>query len=133
MLKFRFARPWLKDAWIFNWTKKGREQKEALKVLHEFTTNIIKQRRQYHEKTNYIYLDISCKEKTSDSDDNGNENQKKRLALLDLLILAAKKDVASIDDEGIQEEVDTFVFTVIIIINIPQKQITKELIFFFFK
>lgn len=66
-------------------------------MLHGFTNNIIKRR----------------EDNFSEDDLNKNfGNSKKRLAMLDLLISGKHKGL--IDDAGIQEEVDTFTFEVLI-------------------
>ncbi|KAF7990400.1 hypothetical protein HCN44_000205 [Aphidius gifuensis] len=75
-------------------------------ILHGFTASIIKQRKEYHNETESKYLNI----KSTQEDDNeeAGKCKRKKLALLDSL-LAASKNNQAIDDDGIQEEVDTFV------------------------
>ncbi|XP_014206462.1 cytochrome P450 4C1-like [Copidosoma floridanum] len=110
ILVYRFTRPYLYPHWIFNNTQKGRQQKKLLKVLHEFTTQIINERKDYHDKTNEEFL----KELISDDSNQQLVNEevhgirKRRLAMLDLMIAAYKH--GQIDDPGIREEVDTFTF-----------------------
>mgnify|MGYP005983733957 FL=1 len=65
-----------------------------IKILHDFSGNIIKEREK--EMTVETY------------------SKKKRLAMLDLL-LSAKNQGADIDNEGIREEVDTFMFEVLLL------------------
>ncbi|KAK0082046.1 hypothetical protein PV326_007366, partial [Microctonus aethiopoides] len=108
---YRAVRPWLKNNWIFSLTPKGRDQSKALKILHEFTTKIIKERKQYHDDTNGKYLDdfSMSTPRSSATESNDKIVKKKRLAFLDLLIAASKRGLG-LDDRGIREEVDTFVF-----------------------
>lgn len=47
----------------------------------------------------------------TESEDHVFKSNKKRLTMLDLLI-QIKQKTADIDDEGIREEVDTFIFEV---------------------
>lgn len=104
---YRAPRPWYHIDWLFNLSPRGRIQKKCLKVLHDFTTKIIKERRRYHEKlSNGIENKNSMK--NGDLEDNIG-GRKKRMAMLDIL-LTSEKENGDIDDEGIREEVDTFVF-----------------------
>ena len=64
---------------------------------------VIRERQQYHEETGGIYLQQS-------EAPNDNLTSKKRHAMLDLLIAAMKEGL--IDESGIREEVDTFIFEV---------------------
>ncbi|KAF5306534.1 hypothetical protein FQA39_LY08856 [Lamprigera yunnana] len=64
------------------------QYKRLIGILRKFSNNIIKKRKQQFQKDNV---------------------KRKRMALLDLLILAQEND-QNIDDEGIREEVDTFIF-----------------------
>nr|UEN71156.1 cytochrome P450 4AV17 [Meteorus pulchricornis] len=107
---YRSVRPWLKNNWIFSLTSKGRDQLNALKILHGFTTKIIKEREQYHAETNGKYLeDFSVAMPSSSQPQTLDNKKKRRLAFLDLLIAASKRGLG-LDDQGIREEVDTFVF-----------------------
>ncbi|KAI4475003.1 hypothetical protein M0804_014559 [Polistes exclamans] len=100
---------------IFAFTQLGRLQKEALKTLHSFSRNIIAERKRFHKETNGKYLQIYENIEKNDVFDKGQDKDyenmpyKKRLSLLDLLIAASWKD-NQIDEEGIREEVDTFMF-----------------------
>lgn len=88
-LTYRLSRPWLYNPNIFyNLTKLGKITKQSIKILHDFSRNVIKQKTKNFEA-----------------------KEGKRMAMLDLL-LTAKNRGAEIDDEGIAEEVDTFMFEV---------------------
>lgn len=104
MLVYRFIRFWLHPPFLFNLTPKAREQNKILKHLHQFTTNVIKERR----KGRVLSGDKFVAEDHIKDDDT--INKKKRLAMLDLL-LSAEAD-GNIDENGIREEVDTFMFEV---------------------
>ncbi|XP_076756466.1 cytochrome P450 4C1-like [Xylocopa sonorina] len=105
---YRFTRPWFYNDIVFNLCPPGWRQSRLLKILHGFTNKIIDERKQYHEETNNRYIigfdDNSCQE-------NGNveiAHSKRRLAMLDLLIAAHRTN--QIDDAGIRDEVETFMF-----------------------
>ncbi|XP_053613678.1 cytochrome P450 4C1-like isoform X1 [Plodia interpunctella] len=88
---------------IYNLSSLGREQKECLDTVRNFTEKVIEDRKRYikdHEGTD--------SEEVKAEDDTFMTKKKKKVAMLDLLILA-KKD-GHIDDVGIQEEVETFMF-----------------------
>ncbi|XP_008543199.1 cytochrome P450 4C1 [Microplitis demolitor] len=109
IIYYRSFRPWLMNNWIFGLTAKGREHAESLKVLHDFANKIIKDRKEYHEQTGGKYLnDFMITGGNTSSQSNGS-TKRKRLAFLDLLIAASKQGLG-IDDQGMREEVDTFVF-----------------------
>lgn len=78
-----------------------RTEIEALKDLHAFTYSVIKDRKLFLKKNREI-LNI-------DSEDV-ETSKKGRLAMLDLLI--QNQEEGFIDDQGIREEVDTFMFRV---------------------
>lgn len=103
-LVYRLVRPWLYYYPLFALTWQGYRQRQLLKILHGFTRKIIEERKQYHEETGGKYLNDLDEGSSRDSD----AVSRKRLAMLDLLIAASKKNL--IDDEGIREEVDTFMF-----------------------
>ncbi|XP_014610539.1 PREDICTED: cytochrome P450 4C1-like isoform X2 [Polistes canadensis] len=112
---YRFTRPWCYYDIIFRLTSHGRLQKEALKTLHSFSRNIIAERKRFHKETNGKYLQINenieeddASYKDPEKDDEYSQS-KERLSMLDLLIAASWKD-NQIDEEGIREEVDTFMF-----------------------
>lgn len=98
----RIARSWLAFDTIFNLTKEGRRQKEVLNVIHNFPKRIIEDRRMFIEKHGF-------KVPTDDLDEEDVVGPiKRRMAMLDLLLSAEKEGM--IDVDGIQEEVDTFMF-----------------------
>uniref|UniRef100_UPI003AFB3D4F cytochrome P450 4C1-like n=1 Tax=Danaus plexippus TaxID=13037 RepID=UPI003AFB3D4F len=99
----RFINIYLHPDFIFNLSFLGRKQKQHLSVIHNFTKNVIKNRRKL--------LDIDNISETKVAQAAGNISnvfKKKKAAMLDLLLLAEKEDL--IDGDGIQEEVDTFMF-----------------------
>ncbi|XP_058796311.1 cytochrome P450 4C1-like [Phymastichus coffea] len=108
---YRSIYPWFGPESIFRMTQRGREYKQALNTLHSFTKKIIQERKEFHDNTNGYFLEefASDGSKKSLTDDIYHGYRKKRLAMLDLLI-AAQRDNQQIDDQGIQEEVDTFTF-----------------------
>ncbi|KAI4477381.1 hypothetical protein M0804_012767 [Polistes exclamans] len=112
---YRFTRPWCYYDIIFRLTSHGRLQNEALKTLHSFSRNIIAERKRFHKETNGKYLQINENIEEDDASNKDPEKDdeyipyKKILSLLDLLIAASWND-NQIDEEGIREEVDTFMF-----------------------
>ncbi|XP_043496504.1 cytochrome P450 4C1-like [Polistes fuscatus] len=105
---YRLVRPWYMNDTIFALTSHGRLQKKVLKTLHGFSRSIIAERKRFHKQTNGKYLQIY---ENIEEDDIFNKDlqSKKRLSMLDLLIASSWKD-NQIDEEGIREEVDTFMF-----------------------
>ncbi|XP_020289593.1 cytochrome P450 4C1-like isoform X4 [Pseudomyrmex gracilis] len=105
----RLQSPWLYPEWSFALSPTGRQQAKTLKILHGFTEKVIKERKLYHERTQYQYLksiETGISTKTDDVEVIG--IRKKRLAMLDLLIAASREN--NITDLDIREEVDTFMF-----------------------
>nr|CAX94850.1 CYP4M25 protein [Cnaphalocrocis medinalis] len=83
----------------FNLSSLGRKQKKHLKTVHYFTKKVIEERKKLVTETNI----------TETEDESVYMFKKKRrTAMLDLLI-AAQRD-GLIDQAGVQEEVDTFMF-----------------------
>lgn len=97
---YRFTSLWLYPPIIFAWSKVAKIQNLALKDLHGFTRKIIRERREYR-KENPV--------NTIEAEDEI-YGKKTRLAMLDLLLEQEK--LGRIDEEGIREEVDTFMFEV---------------------
>jgi len=107
IIVYRIMRPWFTSNMIFGLSPMGRKHAKNLKVLHNFTERIIAERKQYHEKTGGQYL--KSFEDDAETDDKEMLGiKKKRLAMLDLLILESHNN--GINDLDIREEVDTFMF-----------------------
>ncbi|XP_049313400.1 cytochrome P450 4d8 [Bactrocera dorsalis] len=80
------------------------QQMRHIKTLHKFTTNMIKQRREALERNRNVAP--LTEDLTEDSHFVGN---KKRMALLDMLLQSTIDD-QPLSDDDIREEVDTFMF-----------------------
>nr|KAF7437726.1 hypothetical protein H0235_000117 [Vespula pensylvanica] len=112
---YRMVRPWYYFDTVFALSSNGRLQKKLLKTMHDFSKNIIAERKRFHEQTNGKFLqnleNMEENDIFSEGFDKNDKNSlfKKRLAMLDLLIATSVKD-NEIDEEGIREEVDTFMF-----------------------
>ena len=94
---------------FFNWfdfifyrREAGKKYKESLKIVHEFTRNIIKDRK------NEMIQNKKTGENAAQEDET--LGIKKRKAFLDYLLEENLKDENKIDVKGIEEEVDTFMF-----------------------
>lgn len=90
IIVYRVARPWLFLDIVYKQTCAYRLEKKLEKILHGFSMSVIKNRQENFKS---------------------NTESKKKLAMLDLL-LTAKNNGEFIDDIGIREEVDTFMFEV---------------------
>ncbi|KAL6419106.1 hypothetical protein ACFW04_011568 [Cataglyphis niger] len=109
LMVYRTFKPWYYNDLIFALSPQGRKQKKILKILHGFTEKIIAERRLYHERTNYRYLEnLENDKETEINDAEVFGIKKKRLAMLDLLIAVSRDNLLS--DLDIREEVDTFMF-----------------------
>lgn len=104
----RAIRPWLYYDFIYNRSSLGKKQNSFLKQLHRFTREVIRNREENFKISDVENLE---NEPVTDGDLYSLTKRKKRLAMLDLLI-SAKNKGEFIDDEGIEEEVDTFMFEV---------------------
>lgn len=87
---YRMVRPWLYHPFLYKLSSAGRRNVETIEILHDFSSNIIKERYKLFEENKIIYTD------------------KKRLALLDLMI-KARNNGAAMDDVAMREEIDTFI------------------------
>nr|QGW08832.1 cytochrome P450 [Sitobion avenae]QRY28575.1 cytochrome P450 CYP4CJ1 [Sitobion avenae] len=87
---------WYWNEIVFNLSSIGREFRKSLKLLHDFTENVIRERRKILE---------NVEKKKPD------ENGKKRIySFLDLLVGISKENPGAMTDKDIREEVDTFLF-----------------------
>ncbi|XP_069360403.1 cytochrome P450 4C1-like isoform X2 [Maniola hyperantus] len=101
-LLYRSTRVWLHPESLFNLSQIGRAQKKTLDLITSFRNCVIDQRRQ-----NVNFKDLYTKT-MNENDDEFFVNDKRRLAMLDILLNAEQQGV--MDSEGINEEVDTFMF-----------------------
>uniref|UniRef100_A0A1B0AJY5 Cytochrome P450 n=1 Tax=Glossina pallidipes TaxID=7398 RepID=A0A1B0AJY5_GLOPL len=100
----RFVKVWLRINWIFRLLAPHdyRRLKESVRLMHDFTEKIIMERR----KT----LQENLKKESSAALNQVDElGQKKRMALLDVLLQSTENGVG-LSNEDIREEVDTFMF-----------------------
>ncbi|XP_032666496.1 cytochrome P450 4C1-like [Odontomachus brunneus] len=106
---YRLMNPWFTNDTLFALSPEGRKHKKTVQNLHGFTEKIIAERKAYHKLTNDKYLyNIINKDAMETDNAEIDTTQKKRLAMLDLLILASRENHLS--DLDIREEVDTFMF-----------------------
>ena len=98
----RALNPWYWYDFIFDRTQLGKKQAKNVQILHDFTMNIIKTRKSEMIKNN-VLNNISNEEINL-------YGIKQKKAFLDYLLEENIKDENVIDEQGIQEEVDTFMF-----------------------
>ncbi|KAJ8944498.1 hypothetical protein NQ318_011756, partial [Aromia moschata] len=98
LLYFRIVRPWFYFTYPYYLSPTGFKEKSLVKTLHKFTNSVIREK-----SKNFKKLEVTANEEF-------NYEQRKKLAMLDLL-LNAKMD-GLIDNKGIQDEVNTFMFEV---------------------
>uniref|UniRef100_A0A2Y9D1T1 Cytochrome P450 n=1 Tax=Anopheles dirus TaxID=7168 RepID=A0A2Y9D1T1_9DIPT len=100
MLLQRLMNPWLFEDFNYKLTGLQAKFRKLLQPVHAFTRSIIQQRRElFHQNVRNI---------GDFSEENIYTNLKQRYAMLDTLLAAEAKE--QIDEEGIREEVDTFMF-----------------------
>ena len=87
----RVKKPWLFPDIIFNQTKLGIQHNKCIKIMHDFSRKIIRERSKAAELDMYALT------------------SSKRIAFLDVLLKAKSEDPTFTFDD-IQEEVDTFMF-----------------------
>lgn len=87
---------------LFNLSKDSKIQEKAVNVLHNYTDEVIRRRK-----------NLKLQEAQSCSQSEHDENGKRKLALLDLLLEYNMRDEPLLDETQIREEVDTFMFGVI--------------------
>ncbi|RVE46477.1 hypothetical protein evm_008887 [Chilo suppressalis] len=88
---------------VFNHSAVGIEQNKSIEIVQKFTKKVINERKAFIEQYGVENLDDDI-----DQYEFNMNSKRKRTAMLDLLIQAQKDNL--IDDRGIQEEVDTFMF-----------------------
>ncbi|KAJ9597715.1 hypothetical protein L9F63_011425, partial [Diploptera punctata] len=98
LLMTRMFTPWLFPDILYDLSPSGRRAKKLLKILHNFTDKVIKERKQKYKL-----------ERTNERDDEDGIGEKKKLTFLDLL-LETSENGDTLTDEEIREEVDTFMF-----------------------
>ncbi|XP_045035238.1 cytochrome P450 4C1-like isoform X1 [Daphnia magna] len=99
----RQMQPLFQIEWLFRLLPIGSEQKRCLSILHNFTDQVVRERKIEHEKCM-----VQQKSESPNRKDEFN-SKKPRLAFLDLLI-EASQDGKALSDRDIREEVDTFMF-----------------------
>lgn len=102
----RLARLPLHNNFIYNLYTLGKQNKH-LNIVHSFTKKVIKDRRQYIRGNGGNNFDD---EKDTQADEHSIYFNKKKTAMLDLLLKAERDGL--IDEIGVQEEIDTFMFEV---------------------
>ncbi|KAH8273463.1 hypothetical protein KR018_002460 [Drosophila ironensis] len=95
---------WQRMNVFFKYTQAGRERDACLKILHDETRRVIRDRR---EQLLQERAQESQPEADRQQDDVGG---KRRLAFLDMLLLSQLEGGAELTDTDIREEVDTFMF-----------------------
>ncbi|XP_056636244.1 uncharacterized protein LOC130444880 [Diorhabda sublineata] len=90
-LMYRLSRPWLYHQFLYKLSSVGRRNEKTIEILHDFSSNIIKERYKLFEDNGQISY-----------------TNKKKLALLDLMI-KSRNSGADMDDVAMREEVDTFI------------------------
>lgn len=90
-----------REDFLYQFTNLYKEQKRALKILHDFTDKVISERRRK----------ILTQENNANDCTDESVGIKRKMAFLDIL-LQAMIDGKPLNDLDIREEVDTFMFEV---------------------
>ncbi|KAK7078618.1 Cytochrome P450 4V2 [Halocaridina rubra] len=100
LVQQRMNIPWYQPNILYRLIGPAKEHDQCLKILHDFTNDVIKSRRKAFQE----------KKKQGRADNETNSSgQKKKLAFLDIL-LEYSENGANLSDRDLQEEVDTFMF-----------------------
>ncbi|GLH07853.1 Probable cytochrome P450 4d14 [Gryllus bimaculatus] len=97
MVMKRSFTPWMFFDFLFNLSEDGKKQRRYLEILHGTTRKVIHSRKEE-------FMKLAAKETVVDE-----IGQKKKMALLDMLLETSRK-YGNLTDEEIREEVDTFMF-----------------------
>ncbi|XP_046382672.1 cytochrome P450 4C1-like isoform X2 [Ischnura elegans] len=105
---YRLLRPWLHPQLLFDISPRGRKYKKSVEIMHSFTNKVIQERKKE-------YLDSKRMEVNGFTDENEKFRiKKRRMAFIDVLIETTlgdgEEEKHHLTDEGIREEVDTFMF-----------------------
>ncbi|CAG7826987.1 unnamed protein product [Allacma fusca] len=107
LIWMRWTKPWLQNTIIWNYLSKfGKEEKANRKILHSFTAEVIKDRKEKFSSAKASQFLQS----NSDDDESGYFGAKKRFAFLDLLLNIQATGEYEMTDEDIQAETNTFMF-----------------------
>lgn len=98
-----FLSPWHRIKFIYNLTPTKRAKDKCANIMRKFTTKIIEERRKF-----LAQFDENSLECLNDDDDD-DVGLKKKMCLLDVLLLSSIENKPLTNSE-IQEEVDTFTF-----------------------
>ncbi|XP_011504736.1 PREDICTED: cytochrome P450 4C1-like [Ceratosolen solmsi marchali] len=102
---YRAIRPYIQD-WMLNPLMQiARKQKQSLKIFRDFSNKVLIERKAHKQLTNAPLKDLNKSSKSHNYEDTFFGDRKK-LAMLDLLLEAEKRGL--IDDNGIKEEIGTF-------------------------
>ncbi|XP_038107974.1 probable cytochrome P450 4ac1 isoform X2 [Culex quinquefasciatus] len=96
----RVMNPWLYENFVYKMLGLEARMNKVLKPIHAFTNSIIKQRRKLFHATVKNLEDFS--------EENIYFNTNQRYALLDTLLASEARN--QIDEDGVREEVNTFMF-----------------------
>ncbi|CAG7838093.1 unnamed protein product [Allacma fusca] len=100
----RWTSPWLHSNMMWSLSSVGRRELANRKVLHDFTNQVIQERKQK-------FLENSKElEKNIPENDEFSFSTKKKFAFLDLLISIQAQGEIEMTDQDIREETDTFMF-----------------------
>lgn len=107
---FRLTRPWLWLDPIFYATRHGRRFKQCLSIMHQFTMNVIKDRKEeWLHNNSHLLRPPGGEDAPVECDYSSVSRGRQRLAFLDLLLYEhLVNKTLSLSD--VREEVDTFMF-----------------------
>lgn len=118
----RQVKMWIHPDIFFRFSKYYHNHQKCIKILHEVSYKVIRERKaELQKQKSTESLRNHMEGETSLNDDwkqSSADGKKKRLAFLDLLIVASQGGKV-LSDEDIREEVDTFMFEGVILNHLP--------------